>query len=134
MKQFLGGSNATFQKYSQYALQGQAICQTTRTTSFRAFQIIMPVHSSSLPGVSCSLYIFFLISLPFLIRFLRINDILISINPPDPLNQGELAMGDRGSKDKGKKEERKKAKLNPKEKRKLKNEKKNPTTYNGIPR
>lgn len=43
-------------------------------------------------------------------------------------------MGDRGSKDKGKKEERKKARLNPKEKRKLKNEKKNPTTYTGIPR
>ena len=76
----------------------------------------------------------FLIFLPFLIRFLIIDDILNSIYPPEPLNQGELAMGDRGSKDKGKKEERKKAKLNPKEKRKLKNEKKNPTTYNGIPR
>ena len=44
-------------------------------------------------------------------------------------------MGDRGSKDKGKKEERKKAKLNPKEKRKLKNEKKGTTTYGGgIPK
>jgi len=43
-------------------------------------------------------------------------------------------MGDRGSKDKGKKRRAQKAKLNPKEKRKLKNEKKNPTTYNGIPR
>ncbi len=41
-------------------------------------------------------------------------------------------MGDRGAKDKGKKEERKKARLNPKEKRKLKNEKKNPTTYGGV--
>ena len=46
--------------------------------------------------------------------------------------QGVTTMGDRGSKDKGKKEERKKAKLNPKEKRKLKNEKKNPTTYGGA--
>ena len=35
-------------------------------------------------------------------------------------------MADRGSKDKGTKETRKKPKLNPKEKRKLKNEKKNP--------
>lgn len=34
-------------------------------------------------------------------------------------------MGDRGSKDKGKKELQKKAKLTPKEKRKLKREKKN---------
>ena len=34
-------------------------------------------------------------------------------------------MGDRGSKDKGKKEQRKKARLTPKEKRKLKIEKKN---------
>ena len=34
-------------------------------------------------------------------------------------------MGDRGSKDKGKKEQQKKAQLTPKEKRKLKREKKN---------
>jgi hypothetical protein len=34
-------------------------------------------------------------------------------------------MGDKGKKDKGKKEQQKKAKLNPKEKRKLKIEKKN---------
>jgi hypothetical protein len=34
-------------------------------------------------------------------------------------------MGDKGSKDKGKKEQQKKAQLNLKEKRKLKNEKKN---------
>ncbi len=34
-------------------------------------------------------------------------------------------MGDRGSKDKGKKEQQKKSLLSPKEKRKLKNEKKN---------
>lgn len=34
-------------------------------------------------------------------------------------------MGDKGSKDKGKKEEKKKALLSPKEKRKLKREKKN---------
>ena len=33
-------------------------------------------------------------------------------------------MGDKGSKDKGKKEKQKKARLSPKEKRKLKNEKK----------
>ncbi|MGI9457667.1 MAG: hypothetical protein ACR2NU_13970 [Aeoliella sp.] len=38
---------------------------------------------------------------------------------------GETAMGDRGSKDKGKKEAQKKAQLSPKEKRKLKREKKN---------
>ncbi len=43
-------------------------------------------------------------------------------------------MGDRGSRDKAKKEDRKKARLNPKEKRKLKNEKKNPTAYGGVPR
>ena len=34
-------------------------------------------------------------------------------------------MGDKGKKDKGKKEQQKKAKLNPKEKRRLKKEKKN---------
>jgi hypothetical protein len=34
-------------------------------------------------------------------------------------------MGDKGSKDKGKREQQKKAQLSPKEKRKLKNEKKN---------
>jgi hypothetical protein len=34
-------------------------------------------------------------------------------------------MGDKGSKDKGKREKQKKAQLTPKEKRKLKNEKKN---------
>ena len=34
-------------------------------------------------------------------------------------------MGDKGSKDKGRKEERKKPLLTPKEKRKLKNDKKN---------
>ena len=34
-------------------------------------------------------------------------------------------MGDKGKKDKGKKEQRKKARLNPKEKRKLKKDKKN---------
>jgi hypothetical protein len=37
---------------------------------------------------------------------------------------GETVMGDRGSKDKGKKEAQKKAQLSPKEKRKLKREKK----------
>ena len=34
-------------------------------------------------------------------------------------------MGDKGKRDKGKKEQQKKAKLNPKEKRKLKRDKKN---------
>jgi len=34
-------------------------------------------------------------------------------------------MGDKGKKDKGKREERKKAKLDPKEKRRLKKEKRN---------
>jgi hypothetical protein len=40
-------------------------------------------------------------------------------------NQGEKDMGDKGKKDKGKREQQKKAQLNPKEKRKLKKEKKN---------
>jgi hypothetical protein len=40
-------------------------------------------------------------------------------------NHGETDMGDKGSKDKGKKEQQKKAQLTPKEKRKLKREKKN---------
>jgi hypothetical protein len=39
-------------------------------------------------------------------------------------NQGETDMGDKGKKDKGKREQQKKAQLNPKEKRKLKKEKK----------
>jgi len=39
--------------------------------------------------------------------------------------QGETDMGDKGKKDKGKKEQQKKAVLNPKEKRKLRKEKKN---------
>ncbi|MCH9652328.1 MAG: hypothetical protein K0U86_04080 [Planctomycetes bacterium] len=39
--------------------------------------------------------------------------------------QGETDMGDKGSKDKGKREQQKKALLTPKEKRKLKQEKKN---------
>jgi hypothetical protein len=38
--------------------------------------------------------------------------------------QGETDMGDKGKKDKGKREQQKKAVLNPKEKRKLKKEKK----------
>ncbi len=40
-------------------------------------------------------------------------------------NQGESNMGDMGSKDKGKREQQKKAQRSPKEKRKLKREKKN---------
>ena len=40
-------------------------------------------------------------------------------------DHGEPDMGDKGSKDKGKREKQKKAKLSPKDKRKLKNEKKN---------
>lgn len=36
-------------------------------------------------------------------------------------------MGDKGSKDKGKREQQKKAKLSPKEKRKAKHDKKNPS-------
>ncbi len=39
--------------------------------------------------------------------------------------QGETDMGDRGKKDKGNKEQQKKSVLNPKEKRKMKKEKKN---------
>jgi|NGEPerStandDraft_6_1074524.scaffolds.fasta_scaffold615591_2 hypothetical protein len=42
-------------------------------------------------------------------------------------------MPDRGSKDKGNKEIRKKPKLNPKEKRKLKNEKKTNKNSSSIP-
>ena len=38
--------------------------------------------------------------------------------------QGETDMADKGKKDKGKREQQKKAQLNPKEKRKLKKEKK----------
>ena len=38
--------------------------------------------------------------------------------------QGETDMGDKGKKDKGKREQQKTAQLNPKEKRKLKKEKK----------
>ncbi len=41
-------------------------------------------------------------------------------------NHGATDMGDKGRKDKGKKEQQKKAQLNPKEKRKLKKEKKTP--------
>jgi len=41
-----------------------------------------------------------------------------------PIKQGETSMGDKGKKDKGKKEHQKTAKLTPKEKRKLKKEKK----------
>jgi hypothetical protein len=44
---------------------------------------------------------------------------LLAIKP------GEINMGDKGSKDKGKWEQQKKAQLNPKEKRKLKRDKKN---------
>ena len=40
-------------------------------------------------------------------------------------------MGDKGSKDKAKREDRKKPKLNPKEKRKLKREKKKPPSMSG---
>ena len=39
--------------------------------------------------------------------------------------KGETDMGDSGKKDKGKREQQKKAKLSPKEKRRLKKEKKN---------
>jgi hypothetical protein len=41
---------------------------------------------------------------------------------PDPTRRNKMA--DKGKKDKGKKEQQKKAQLNPKEKRKLKREKK----------
>ncbi len=43
--------------------------------------------------------------------------------------QGETDMGDKGKRDKGKREQQKKAQLNPKEKRKLKKEKKNKYMY-----
>jgi len=38
--------------------------------------------------------------------------------------QGEIDMGDKGKKDKGKREQQKKSQINPKDKRKLKKEKK----------
>jgi hypothetical protein len=41
------------------------------------------------------------------------------------LENGETDMGDKGKRDKGKKEKQKKALLTPKEKRRLKREKKN---------
>ena len=52
---------------------------------------------------------------------------LIRISTPAQFTfkQGETDMGDKGKKDKGKKEQQKKAQLNPKEKRKMKKEKKN---------
>ncbi len=40
-------------------------------------------------------------------------------------DRGETDMGDKGSKDKGKREQQKKALLTPKEKRKVKKEKRN---------
>ena len=50
----------------------------------------------------------------------------ISMDVPkqSPFKQGETDMGEKGKKDKGKREQQKKAQLNPKEKRKLKKEKK----------
>ena len=42
-----------------------------------------------------------------------------------PDTKGEMVMGNTGKKDKGTKEQRKKPKLNIKEKRKIKNDKKN---------
>jgi hypothetical protein len=45
--------------------------------------------------------------------------------PPITTTKGETVMGATGKKDKGSKEQRKKPKLNIKEKRKQKNEKKN---------
>ena len=45
--------------------------------------------------------------------------------PPITIRKGETVMGSVGKKDKGNKEQRKKPKLNIKEKRKQKNEKKN---------
>ncbi len=45
-------------------------------------------------------------------------------NSAHRFNHGETDMGDKGSKDKGKREQQKKAQLSPKEKRKLKKEKK----------
>ena len=48
--------------------------------------------------------------------------------------QGETSMGDKGKKDKGKRETQKKAKLNPKEKRKLRKDKnKGPAPYGSEP-
>jgi hypothetical protein len=48
--------------------------------------------------------------------------------------QGESAMGEKGSRDKAGKEDRKKPKLNPKEKRKLKREKKQHPVGTAIPK
>ena len=57
---------------------------------------------------------------------LLIVDLRVKIQPI-LLTQGEITMGETGKKDKGRKEQRKKPKLNIKEKRKLKQEKKNET-------
>ena len=46
-------------------------------------------------------------------------------SPPTIIMKGETVMGATGKKDKGSKEQRKKPKMNIKEKRKQKNEKKN---------
>lgn len=51
-------------------------------------------------------------------------DIGEGIRPPIIHTKGETVMGNTGKKDKGSKEQRKKPKLNIKEKRKVKNEKK----------
>jgi hypothetical protein len=48
------------------------------------------------------------------------------------LKQGETDMGDRGRRDKGKKEQQKKALISPKEKRKLKREKKSKQMSTGV--
>ena len=50
---------------------------------------------------------------------------LTELRATSVFNHGETDMGDKGSKDKGKREHQKQAQLSPKEKRKLKKDKKN---------
>jgi hypothetical protein len=51
---------------------------------------------------------------------------LLCLSPAQVIfKQGEIDMGDKGKKDKGRREQQKKAKASPKEKRRLKKEKKN---------
>lgn len=51
--------------------------------------------------------------------------------PDSSALKGEATMADNGKNDKGKKEQKKKPKLTIKEKRKAKNEKKNPSSLTG---
>ena len=57
-------------------------------------------------------------------RYGCLSDIVDSMRNTSHFKQGETKMGDKGKKDKGKREQQKKAQRSPKEKRRLKEEKK----------